>query len=351
MENSKIEWCDHTFNPWIGCTKVSAGCKHCYAERLMDTRLGRVEWGPQGMRKRTSDSYWQQPHKWNQEAESEGRRYRVFCASLADVFEMRQDDHMDDLEAWRAKLWKLIEQTPHLDWLLLTKLPENILQLVPLKWFDKEFDPDAAWPANVWVGVSVENQEMADKRIPELLKVPAPVRFLSCEPLLGPIEKLYHYLASNSIYKAEFWNDGAFDLHERLDGSITATCKDGTVYEDGSDIHWVIVGGESGPGARPMHPDWARDIRYQCERMEIPFFFKQWGAWLPDGQFDSFRGKSTTSIRDWGGLSLEGEFRQHQHASPITRELDVFKLHKKITGRLFDGEEWNQFPREERVKV
>lgn len=240
-QNSAIEWTDHTFNPWMGCAKVSDGCKHCYAETMMDKRWGKVEWGPQGTRVRTSAANWNQPLKWNREAEAAGVRRRVFCASLADVFEDRPALHL-----WRTDLFKLIDATPHLDWLLLTKRPENVVKMVL-------WDAPGCKPSgNVWFGTSVENQVTADERIPHLLRIPAAVRFLSVEPLLGKIE------FSNVTKRS----DAVFQLGKKaMDG-----------------IHWVIVGGESGPKARPMHPDWARSIRDQCLAAGVPFFFKQTGG-------------------------------------------------------------------------
>lgn len=257
-ENSNIEWCDHTFNPWIGCTKVSAGCKHCYAETLMDKRYGRVEWGVQGKRVRTSAANWKKPLAWNRKAEKEGRRYRVFCASLADVFEDKPDQR-EELRAWRKDLFDLIESTPNLDWLLLTKRPELVndtivdLNIVEL-------------PENIWIGTSVENQEAADERIPHLLKIPARVRFLSIEPLLGAVDLL-----------------GISTTHWR--GAELISCLTGKLYDiwgqyvgaTGERVHWVIVGGESGRNARPMHMEWVGDIVEQCKRSSIPVFVKQMG--------------------------------------------------------------------------
>ena len=231
VENSKIEWTDHTFNPWIGCTKVSQGCANCYAETQM-TRKPRWAntWGPQGSRIKTSEAYWRKPLAWNRKAEQEGRRYKVFCGSLCDVFDDRPLFHQ-----WRTALFlKLIDETPSLDWLLLTKRPENV----------KGFMNDLRlghWPENVWIGTSVENQETADRRIHHLIEIPANVLFLSVEPLLGPI----------GLW-APWW-----DL--RL-------------------INWVIVGGESGPNARVMLPGWVESIRDQCLDYDTPFFFKQWGG-------------------------------------------------------------------------
>lgn len=280
-ENSKIEWCDHTFNPWIGCTKVSEGCQHCYAEQMMDKRYGKVKWGPQGTRVRTSLANWKKPLKWNREAAKAGKRARVFCASLADVFEIHPSQ---DLDEWRHDLFMLIQQTPHLDWLLLTKRPENVMPYLRHGW-------GTDLPDNVWLGTSVENQQAAFKRIPELLKVPAAVRFLSMEPLLGQVHL--------DLMDGVFFDSGMPFDWQRLDPP---------------GIHWVIVGGESGPNARSIHPDWVRDIREQCVGAGVPFFFKQWGQWVHDPE-------------DWNA------------AAGLMR-----RVGKKAAGRLLDGVEWNQFP-------
>lgn len=247
MQNSKIEWCDHTFNPWWGCQRVSPGCEHCYAETLAH-RYNFHVWGPPKTttRRGMSENYWKQPIKWDKAAREAGKRARVFCASMADVFE----DH-PQVTDWRMRLWDVIHLTPNLDWLLLTKRPENIARMLPSQWLSRPRH-------NVWLGTSVENQEYADKRVPELLKAPARVRFLSCEPLLGPVE-----LPWCSWCGA--W--GNHDCYEVDDGSPA--------------IHWVICGGESGHGARPMHPDWARSLRNQCQAAGVAYFFKQWGEYAP----------------------------------------------------------------------
>lgn len=222
-ENSGIEWTHHTFNPWTGCTKVSPACDHCYAEGWAK-RSRHVAWGPHGARRRTKT--WGNPVKWNRQAEAEGTRYRVFCASLADVF----DNHRSIEPAWRQDLWRLIEETPHLDWLLLTKRPQNIVRFSPERWFTDGI------PRNVWLGTTVENQEEADRRIPHLVQCPARVRFLSCEPLQGPV------MIRRWLRKLE----------------------------------WVIAGGESGAHYRPVDPAWFRDLRDQCADYSVPFLFKQW---------------------------------------------------------------------------
>src|SRR5437764_65612 len=164
--NSGIQWTDHTFNPWIGCTKVSPGCDHCYAEAWAK-RYGTATWGSGQPRKPTSESNWNLPRKWNRQAEAEGRRYRVFCASLADVF----DNEVP--EEWRHRLFQLIKKTPHLDWLLLTKRIGNADDMLPT-----DHLLCAPWP-NIWLGASIVNQTEADRDIPKLLTTPARIRFLS----------------------------------------------------------------------------------------------------------------------------------------------------------------------------
>jgi protein gp37 len=233
-ENSRIEWCTHTFNPWIGCAKISPGCAHCYAETETFTTVqrskGRELWGALAERHVTADSNWAMPLRWDRAAWKQGVRPRVFCASLADVFEDRAD-----LMAPRARLFHLIDRTPHLDWLLLTKRPENVLRLygchgVPRPWVESP-------PPNVWVGASIEDRKRARERLPHLRKIPAALRFLSVEPLLEEIEDL------------------------DLEG-----------------IHWVIVGGESGAKARSCVFDWIRTIIAQCRAAGVPVFDKQVGA-------------------------------------------------------------------------
>ncbi|MBB95560.1 MAG: hypothetical protein CML68_13340 [Rhodobacteraceae bacterium] len=222
-ENSGIEWTTHTFNPWIGCTKVSAACDNCYAE-AWDHRFGGERWGPRAPRTRTKT--WGNPVKWNRQAEGAAERPRIFCASLADVF----DNHRSIQDTWRRELWALIDQTPNLDWLLLTKRPQNIVKLAPERWFT------GGIPRNVWLGTTVENQEEADRRIPHLVQCPARVRFLSCEPLQGPVS-IRRYVRK---------------------------------------LEWVIAGGENGPKFRPADPDWFRGLRDQCAAASVPFLFKQW---------------------------------------------------------------------------
>lgn len=265
-ENSAIEWCTHTFNPWVGCAKVSPGCKHCYAETLMDKRYGRVEWGVHGTRSKTSPGNWKKPLRWDRLAAESGTRARVFCASLADVFEDRPE-----LVEWRAELFALIEATPNLDWQLLTKRPELIMRMVPDSWALDGFPP------NVWIGTSVEDQERADERIPELLALPAQVRFLSCEPLLGPVDL--------SPWFATLDHEAAGLALDPLSASLLQRGMDDGLASAptlGERIHWVIVGGESGNGARPIDVEWIRGIVRECSAAGVATFVKQLGANVRD---------------------------------------------------------------------
>jgi len=232
MKNSKIAWTDHTFNPWWGCVKVSQGCKNCYAETFAK-RTGNNVWGVDAPRRFFSNKHWQEPLKWNKEAEESGKRRRVFCASMADVFEDRKD-----LIEPRNRLLDLITATQNLDWLVLTKRPENIDSFMHFSEYE-----------NVWIGTTVELQEN-ENRLHHIVHAPFPVRFISIEPMLGPIK-----------------------LQHDFDGLFTRNWLD-----KNNGINWVIVGGESGPGCRPFNWDWARDIRDQCAQAGIPFFMKQGGG-------------------------------------------------------------------------
>ena len=262
-ENSAIEWCDHTFNPWVGCEKIAPACDNCYAETWA-RRTGQAHlWA--GERRRTSEANWREPIKWDRKAKAEGVRRRVFCASLADVFDNQISPE------WRADLWTLIGSTPNLDWLLLTKRPQNIAKMVPVT--DSAapgYRPwNRRWPwPNVWLGATVEDQARADRNIPALLAVPAIVHFVSAEPLLGPI--LFGQV-SDDRKQTSNW----------LSGISGTMYSDGPDFDHGTKLDWVIVGGESGPGARPLMPTWARVIRDQCALERVPFLFKQWGDWHP----------------------------------------------------------------------
>lgn len=226
-----IAWCDHTFNPWWGCFKVSPACANCYAATL-DHRLGGDFWQLRGPRKFFGDRHWKQPLRWDADACHSGKRALVFCASMADVFEDRPD-----LVPWRARLFDLIRRTQYLDWLLLTKRPENMPRMYP-GYLDRE-----PWP-NVWLGTTVERMIEARERLPHLLAASAVVHFVSAEPLLGELD---------------------------LTPWLTSEYARGRA----SSIDWVITGCESGHGARPQNVDWYRSLRDQCAATGTAFFLKQ----------------------------------------------------------------------------
>jgi len=239
-------------------------------------------WGGRSDRRFFGESHWNEPLRWNAEAAAAGVRYRVFCASMSDVFEARRD-----LDTWRSRLWGLIEATQHLDWLLLTKRPEQISSKVP--WGRR-------WPHNVWLGCTIENQLWASRRVPLLIQHPAVVRFVSCEPLLGPLD-IASWLGSTSTRNG---------------------------------IDWVIAGGESGSKARIMNPRWARDLKDQCIRATVPFHFKQWGNWRPDQQ--------------------EGRhFAQRVQLPDKGKFLTVVRMSKKLAGRDLDGRTWDDVPQPRKV--
>lgn len=244
-ERSQIEWTTHTFNGWWGCTEASEGCDHCYARVFAKYTRG-MAWGKGTPRMLTSDANWRKPLAWDRAAKAAGERHRVFCMSMADTFDAEVP------KEWRERLWGLVRQTPNLDWLMLTKRPGNIRHMLPPDWGEE------GWP-NVWLGASVENQVWAKPRIMPLLDVPAAVHFLSCEPLLGPLD-LRDWLRSPGMPKR-----------------IVKPHSQPIEYLPVRGIDWVIAGYESGNGARLGDPDWARSLRDQVERSEAGFLFKQWG--------------------------------------------------------------------------
>lgn len=236
-ENSKISWTDHTANYWWGCFKVSDGCKNCYASTLSH-RYGKSIWGPAATTNREcKKAVWANVPKWNKQAAKDGVRRRVFVQSMADFFE----DHPQVVQ-WRRDALHLMSQCRSLDFQILTKRPGNINRMIE----SGTGRSAEAWCADnhhCWFGTSVENQEQADRRIPELLKVPARIHFLSCEPLLGPID--FREVPDFNRYNLSLYG------------------------------WWVIAGAESGHGARPMQLDWVRSLRDQCVVASVPFFFKQ----------------------------------------------------------------------------
>ncbi|WP_186183103.1 phage Gp37/Gp68 family protein [Burkholderia gladioli] len=327
-ENSKIEWTDHTFSPWMGCTKISPGCDNCYAEAMMDTRLHKVQWGPRGQRVRTSAANWLEPVRWNAKHEqffaAHGRRQRVFCSSLADVFDNAVDP------AWRVDLFQLIADTPNLDWLLLTKRIGNVRSMIESAAFSTvgtgalnmwltQWAMTRTPPSNVWLGATIVNQEEADRDIPKLLNTPARVRFLSIEPMLGPIDLLW---------PETLWPDGPTRCcsgHEC--GCGGQPIDPWLIYG----VNWIIAGGESGPGARPAHPDWFRSLRDQCAEAHVAFFFKQWGQWAPGSNFPE-------------DVPIPSGERAYFDGQDMDDNESVWNVGKRAAGRLLDGRTHDEFP-------
>lgn len=311
-ENTNIEWCDHTFNGWEGCQHAGPGCDNCYAE-ARNKRFGggvAVNWGPGAPRRRTSAANWTLPLKWNrragimQSAWANGvalhggdeaaciaagffkpQRPKVFCSSLADVF----DNAVDPM--WRADLFALIAQTQNLDWLLLTKRIGNVKPMLEAIRHSSDEDLsllDMMPMPNVWLGATIVNQAEADRDIPKLLAVPAEKRFLSMEPLLGPInirDRIYRFHCGDCDHDFNCVDE---TVRPRLECPV---CGNDQVEDNQADVDWVIVGGESGHNARPMHPDWARSLRDQCQSAGVPFMVKQWGEWreaLEGEEFDTW---------------------------------------------------------------
>lgn len=420
---SKIEWTHATFNPWIGCAKVAAGCEHCYAEAFAK-RTGKAQWGVNGTRVKTGEAYWRQPLKWNSEAAAAGERRRVFCASLADVFEDWRgpilDHHGEPL--WcradeltsephtlsrsgyrpatigdvRRMLFNLIDATPHLDWLLLTKRPENVRDMLErvlileqggdpanARFFEMHGEDDPHTPlanhinealagnepfSNVWLGTSIANQSDADRNVAPLLGCRAltPVLFVSAEPLLGQID-IRRYLT------------GRDDQGNSAVCGQPVRCRREPAFPS---LDLVIVGGESGHHARPMHPDWARGLRDQCQAAGVPFFFKQWGEFkpvqsasfaTPGGMADGtnrlamlrdgricFRDRGPALCKetidpeaeadlDRESARWEREFKagrglpEWETSHPLGYQW-MAKVGKQAAGRLLDGREWNELP-------
>lgn len=383
MAESKIEWTDYTFNPWRGCTKVSPACENCYAETMSKRNPAVLGvWGKHGTRTIAAESYWKQPVLWDRWAregicmkckgrgivpskefdwrpcescDEKGRvelyRARVFCASLADVFEANEtmpEYAIAPVRNARLRLLKLIWATPNLDWLLLTKRPEKIKEVlidtVAGEWADPNDFTDRihAWvagtrlPHNVWLGTTVENQKYADIRIPQLLKIQAKVRFLSVEPMLGPIN--ISRIETFQFRGAELVNPLTGELQDMFGVRVGYTNK----------IDWVIVGGESGPNARPLHPEWVRSLQGQVlnargdGEFSPAFFFKQWGEWWPISQTPTgWIDKHPRYAKRRMVLQIDGTDQGLRFPQGA---MTCFNVGKKVSGRLLEGAGWNELP-------
>jgi protein gp37 len=305
-DRSAIEWTDHTFNPWWGCVEVSPGCDHCYARRFAE-RTGHAIWGKDGPRRFFGDEHWNEPFRWHWRAEKAGVRERVFCASMADVLEERDDAVGRQLDEARQRLWFTILNTPRLDWLLLTKRPGAGPRLIPT---------EVQLASNLWVGTTVESQDYA-WRVEKVREIGCAVRFLSVEPLLGPV-----------------------DLRLWLEAPRWPATRQA--------VEWVIVGGESGgrperalvmrchgarvcygregcgrPGALHPKPEalrWVRALRDQCQAAEVPFFFKQWGGPTPKSGGCELDGQTWEEMPGAGGPMARNTNRSGHGCRPNPRE-------------------------------
>lgn len=228
MKESKIEWTHSTFNPWWGCTEVSPGCDNCYA-RTFAKRVGQAVWGKDAGRRFFGEKHWNEPLRWNAEAAKSGEPWRVFCASMADVFEDYHGPEAERLNADRERLFRLVESTPALTWLLLTKRPQSMNRLAPERWRD-------GWPVNAWAGCTVEDRAHLS-RIHALRSVPARTRWLSIEPLIEDLGEV-----------------------------------------DFAGVAWAIIGGESGAHVRPFNVAWARSLIRQSRAQGVAPHVKQLGA-------------------------------------------------------------------------
>lgn len=398
-ENSAIEWTDHTFNPWRGCAHARLpdgtphqGCVNCYAEAMAPRNpatLGR--WGEFGTRVLGAESYWELPVKWNKQAAATGVRRKVFCASLADIFEdqscsyvlnVREQrlftcpacgcmshDEQDGEGHWehgtsdagegfshwklscikcgevsdmplstmqdvRRRLFQLIDDTPNLDWIILTKRPQNVRKMWPRYTYDACATGDCPHDRqsecvvelhreNVWLLTSISDQQSADAMIPPLLECRdlVPVLGVSAEPLVGPVD-------------LRMWNPS----NPQSEGEWMASVEGVGVIGKIRPLDWVIVGGESGRNARPMHPDWARSLRDQCQAAGVPYFFKQWGEFLPQCN-NPFQPKSYKFVTNDGRVldNLTDDIKANEVSG-------VGRVGKTAAGRTLDGRTWDKFP-------
>jgi len=297
MGKTSIEWTDASWNPIVGCTEVSPGCANCYAARLAATRLRHVS-EYETLAESISDSPNERKNpRWTGEVRFLPERLeeplhwrkprKIFVCDMGDLFHEKVTDQ------WLFAVFGVMGGASQHTFQVLTKRPERMQRFLNMPIIKEKFlRAFSRWPLpNVWLGVSVENQHFADERIPLLLQTPAAVRWISCEPLLGPVD-----LRAPTEFVRPWLDKG---------------------------IDWVVCGGESGPNARPMHPDWARSLRDQCQAAGVPFFFKQWGEWAPMGEIDGPRTFVGHNLGD-GHMML--------------------RYGKKLARRLLDGREWNEFP-------
>ena len=294
MADTKIDWTDKAWNPITGCTPISEGCANCYAKRMANRLRGRCGYPEdEPFRVTLHEDKLEEPSTWK-------KSRRVFVCSMGDLF------HKDVLFLDLLEVWKAIDAHPQHTFMLLTKRPQSAKEFFDILYRNHFRDPKNTGihpPKNLWLGVTAENQARADERIPILLQIPAAVRFVSVEPMLGPVD-----------LRRAFGTEGARQTYiEQLD--------------------WVICGGETGHGARPMHPDWARSLRDQCQAAGVPFFFKQWGEWAPWGD------SSCKYLMDFNCDQADRKFK-----STVISPCVFYRVGKKAAGRELDGQVWEQYP-------
>lgn len=370
---TKIEWCDFTVNFWEGCQKVGPGCDHCYAEARDQRFTGGQHWGPGAPRRKVKGgvqkmlSIQRKAHEFHAE---HGHWPRVFCSSLSDVFDNAVD------RGWRHEAFATIDICTDTRVILLTKRVGNVFQMIPPRWASREL---GGWPSRVGLMITVVNQEEADRDIPKLLDLKArlgiPWVGLSMEPLLGPVDverwlpgsyecaiecgwrgpagMLIEEECSNG-HQSDGTHEFCPDCGTEMGTPICPDCNGRAVqyHPDTPCLDWIIVGGESGRNARPMHPDWARSLRDQCVAADVPFLFKQWGEWAPGEAFGATSDDPITdrhgNVRDWMrryvccGDDRADRLQAHSFTNHST-DL-VYRVGKTRAGRLLDGRTWDQFP-------
>lgn len=326
MGSTKIEWVDKVWNPVTGCTKISPGCQNCYAERMAKRLRGRCGYPADDPFKVTlHPDRLDQPLHWKKPS-------KIFVCSMGDLF------HLNIRYKWLSKLWKIMSACQEHVFIILTKRPERMLTFVDEYKAEMNFYNEQH--SNLWLGVTAENQEQADKRIPILLQIQATVRFVSIEPMLGTINLdnyLYKYFCVACGWKGkkphtEVVSNGV----KRIDCHYCPECNtaiegDGNVIKQPT-LDWVIVGGETGPKARPMHPDWARSVRDQCVAARVPFWFKQWGEWRPGAYYYGKTLKPGSCFID----------KNNGNKIFLAGNRFLCKVGKKVAGNLLDGKVWNQ---------
>jgi protein gp37 len=359
VDTTKISWTDKTWSPWQGCTKVSPGCDHCYAENIADTRFHIVQWGPGKPRKHTEN--WDSPRRWQKQAAKAGTTIRVF-PSMCDPFD-------NEVSAeWRTRFFTLIRETPNLTWLILTKRIGNANKMLRESGAITRNGIIETPLANLWLGATCVNQEEADRDIPKLLATPAAKRFVSYEPALGAVDfshinkdretnELNALSAFTWAQEIEAWTGTSEEWQDDFEDfyGIHPDAASGPMH---ATLDLIIAGGESGAPARPAHPDWFRSVRDQCAAAGVPFHFKQWGEWHEafheaqedDGSHLQVQVGTDVAESAWSRgdrlISLDGDILDHPDKISSAKPYRLMeRLGTKKSGRHLDGREHLEFPK------